>query len=207
MGTYLLKGMQAVLLEENGGPLTLGQVPIPQPGPGQVLIRMAAAPINPSDLGFVKGSYGFQKGFPIVPGFEGSGTVVAAGSGLLPRLLVGKRVACSAALGGTWAEYLVASASSCFPLAADSYAPSRTDPSARQWLPGGRPDHMTNPQPNTPAKQPPVASPIDNRPAIITPPQPAESAACCSQTVQASCCEPAAKTACCGADGTGCGCR
>jgi NADPH:quinone reductase-like Zn-dependent oxidoreductase len=77
---------------------------------------MAAAPINPSDLGFLKGSYGYQKPFPLVPGFEGSGTVVAAGPGLLPRFLVGQRVASSAPSGGTWAEYLVTSAGGCFPL-------------------------------------------------------------------------------------------
>ena len=78
--------MQAVQLVENGGPLTVGQIPLPQPGPGQVLIHMAASPINPSDLGFLKGFYGVQKPFPIVPGFEGSGTVIAAGPGLLPLL-------------------------------------------------------------------------------------------------------------------------
>jgi NADPH:quinone reductase len=110
------KSMQAVLLEQPGGSPTIGQIPTPAPGSGQVLIRMAASPINPSDLGFLKGSYGFQRPFPIVPGFEGSGTVIAAGPGLLPRLLLGRRVACSAASGGAWAEYLVTSASSCFPL-------------------------------------------------------------------------------------------
>jgi NADPH:quinone reductase len=117
MSTSIPKSMQAVLLEENGGPLTVGQIPIPEPDPGQVLIRMAATPINPSDLGFLQGTYGFQKSFPLVPGFEGSGTVIAAGPGLLPRLLIGRRVACSAASGGAWAEYLVTPASSCFPLA------------------------------------------------------------------------------------------
>lgn len=116
MQTIIPKMMQAVLLQENNGPLTVGSLPIPWPGPGQVLVRMAAAPINPSDLGFLRGSYGFQKPFPIVPGLEGSGIVVAAGSGLLPRLLVGKRVACSSRSGGTWAEYMVTSASTCFPL-------------------------------------------------------------------------------------------
>src|SRR5512141_3290872 len=113
------KAMQAVLLQEPGAPLTVGSRPVPRPGPGQVLVRIAAAPINPSDLGFAGGSYGFQKPFPVVPGFEGSGTVVAAGSGLLPRLWLGRRVMCSAAptSGGTWAQYLVTSAASCFPLA------------------------------------------------------------------------------------------
>src|SRR5574340_603753 len=108
--------MQAILLQGTGGPLTVGQIPVPQPGPGQVLIRTAASPINPSDLGFLGGSYEFQKPFPVVPGFEGSGTVIAAGSGLLPHLWLGKRVAYSASAGGTWAEYLVTPAMSCFPL-------------------------------------------------------------------------------------------
>jgi NADPH:quinone reductase len=116
MQTTIPEMMQAVLLEGNDGPLTVRQIPVPSPGPGQVLVRMAAVPINPSDLGFMRGAYGFQKPFPVVPGLEGSGTVVAAGSGLLPHLLMGRRVACSARSGGTWAEYLITSASTCFPL-------------------------------------------------------------------------------------------
>ena len=92
--------MQAVTLGENGGPLMVRQVPVPKPGPGKVLNRMAASPINPSDLGFLKGSYGFQNLFPVVPGLEGSGVAVAASPGLLPCLLMGKRVACSATQGG-----------------------------------------------------------------------------------------------------------
>src|SRR5512141_1317114 len=110
------KAMQAVLLQEPGAPLTVGSRPVPRPGPGQVLVRIAAAPINPSDLGFAGGSYGFQKPFPVVPGFEGSGIVVDAGSGLLPRLWLGRRVTCSAQAGGTWAEYLVAPATVTIPL-------------------------------------------------------------------------------------------
>lgn len=116
MSATIPNSMQAVLLEQPGGAPTVGQLPTPVPGPGQVLVRMAATPINPSDLGFLQGSYGFKKPFPVVPGFEGSGTVVAAGSGLLPHLLLGRRVACSAAAGGAWAEYLVTPATTCFPL-------------------------------------------------------------------------------------------
>lgn len=119
MTTAIPETMQAILLEENGGSPKFGMLPVPKPGPGQVLVRMAAAPINPSDLGFLRGSYGFQKPFPIVPGLEGSGRVCAAGPGILPRLLLGRRVACSAPSGGTWAEYLVTSASTCFPLRRD----------------------------------------------------------------------------------------
>jgi NADPH2:quinone reductase len=81
---------------------------------------MAASPINPSDLGFIRGGYGFKKSYPIVPGFEGSGTVVAAGPGLLPQLWLGKCVACAvSATGCTWAEYLVTRAMLCVPLPKD----------------------------------------------------------------------------------------
>ncbi len=117
MSMFIPKSMQAVQLDEYGGLLTLRECPVPRPGPGQVLIRMAASPINPSDLGFLRGGYRIQLPLPVVPGFEGSGTVVAAGSGLLPRLWSGKRVTCATRSGGAWAEYLVTSASLCFPLA------------------------------------------------------------------------------------------
>lgn len=93
---------------------------VPQPGPGQVLVKVAASPVNPSDLAFLMGMYGFKKPLPCVPGFEGSGTVVAAGAGTMARLLKGKRVACTVAdakiPGGMWADYVVTSASMCVPL-------------------------------------------------------------------------------------------
>jgi len=111
--------MRAVQLDEPNGQLTLREIPVPQPGPGQVLVRMAAAPINPSDLGMFAGiGYTGPLKFPFTPGIEGSGTVVAAGAGWLPRLLVGRRVACSASLSGngTWAEYMVTGAQLCVPL-------------------------------------------------------------------------------------------
>lgn len=110
--------MHAVQLDEPNGPLTLREVPVPRPRAGQVLVRMAAAPINPSDIGqLAGGSYVGETKYPFTPGIEGSGTVVAAGAGFLPRLLTGRRVACSALAGnGTWAEYMVTSAQLCVPL-------------------------------------------------------------------------------------------
>src|ERR1041384_5024927 len=112
--------MHAVQLDEPDGPLTVREVSVPHPQAGQVLIRMAAAPINPSDLGSLSGtSYSGKRKFPFTPGLEGSGTVVEAGKGLMPRLLNGRRVACSALLtgDGTWAEYMGTSAQHCIPLA------------------------------------------------------------------------------------------
>ena len=111
--------MKAIQLDEPNGPLVLREVPTPRPQKGQVLIRMAAAPVNPSDLGSVTGlDYSGKRKYPFTPGLEGSGTVVAAGEGLMPRLLLGRRVACSAMLAGdgTWAEYLLTSAQLCIPL-------------------------------------------------------------------------------------------
>lgn len=108
--------MQALILEETG--LRFDERPIPEPGRGQVLVRMHAAPINPNDLMFVDGTYEVVKPLPVVPGFEGSGTVVASGGGVLARMLKGRRVACTAGDGdGTWAEYMVTDATKCAPLA------------------------------------------------------------------------------------------
>ena len=110
--------MRALELRAYDGRLHLVEKPVPLPGPGQVLVRMAAAPVNPSDLKFLVGEYGLRKALPVVPGLEGSGTVVAAGSGLVARLRMGRRVACMAPeIGdGTWAEYMVAPAKRCIPL-------------------------------------------------------------------------------------------
>jgi len=85
---------------------------------GQVLIKMAYSPINPSDLAFLTGQYGIQKTLPTVPGFEGSGEVVATGGGLYANYLKGKNVACIASDkgDGTWAEYMLTDATKCVAL-------------------------------------------------------------------------------------------
>ena len=90
----------------------------PKPRKGQVLVKMAYSPINPSDLAFLTGQYGIQKPFPTVPGFEGSGTVMESGGGFYANFLKGKRVACVAheKLDGPWAEYMVTEAGRCVAL-------------------------------------------------------------------------------------------
>ena len=106
--------MRAVQLRAYDGTpesIAVVEMPVPRPGPGEMLVRVFASPINPSDLMFIRGLYGFKKSLPAVPGFEGSGTVVEAGTGLTARFLKGRRVACAAAdpkvRGGMWAEYVV----------------------------------------------------------------------------------------------------
>ena len=93
---HIPENMTAVVLEAYNGveSLRVVQRPVPKPGPNQVLVKVAASPINPSDLMFIEGKYGFKKRLPVVPGFEGSGTVVAVGSSMMSRFLAGKRVAC-----------------------------------------------------------------------------------------------------------------
>lgn len=107
--------MKAVFLEKPGGNLVMREVKTPLPGPGEVLVRMKAAPVNPSDLAKLRKADDITT---FIPGLEGSGTVVAAGKGLLPRLWMGKRVACSSeySTSGTWAEFMVTKAGKCFPL-------------------------------------------------------------------------------------------
>jgi len=110
--------MRALVLPAHGAPLEVREMPLPQPGPGQVLVRIAASPINPSDLMMLKGAYGITTEPPLVPGLEGAGTVVAAGRGAMARYMMGRRVACTAA-GGMWAEYIVVPADRCVPLPAN----------------------------------------------------------------------------------------
>ena len=88
---------------------------------GEVLIKIAASPINPSDLSFLRGHYGIKKKLPCIPGFEASGTVVASGGGFYANYLKGKNVACTSSQDGdgTWAQYMKTSAKLCLPLRKD----------------------------------------------------------------------------------------
>ncbi|MFL6281904.1 MAG: zinc-binding dehydrogenase [Pyrinomonadaceae bacterium] len=113
--------MRAVELRDYEGvadALAVVERPMPRPGAGQVLVRIAASPINPSDLSFLRGAYGIRKRLPVVPGFEASGEVVASGGGVWANHIVGRRVACAAPADGdgTWAEYMLTDASHCIPL-------------------------------------------------------------------------------------------
>jgi NADPH2:quinone reductase len=95
--------------------LTILERPVPRPRRGQVLVKIAAAPCNPSDLLLLQGKYGTLKKLPTVPGWEGAGKVVGTGGGLLGRWLMGKRVACAVRSDrdGTWAEYVLANVNNC----------------------------------------------------------------------------------------------
>ena len=106
--------MTAVVLDSYAGSdvLRVEQRPVPKPGKDEVLVRVAASPINPSDLALLNGEYGFKNPPPVVPGGEGSGTVVAVGPGPMGRYFLGKRVAClnQGTGSGMWADYVVTTA-------------------------------------------------------------------------------------------------
>src|SRR5215831_16398429 len=124
MSAALPTHMKAVVLKGYDGTprsLAVEELSVPRLKSGQVLIKLAATSIGPADLMFLKGQYGITKPLPVVPGFEGSGTVIASGGGLMGHWLVGKRVACLAPEDGhgTWADYMVTSTDICIPLSKD----------------------------------------------------------------------------------------
>jgi len=93
------------------------------PGHHQVLIKVESAALNPSDILFMKGKYNIKLNYPYTPGWEGSGTVIKAGTGMYSQWLLGKRVAFMKAfevneykIGGSFAEYAVADVKGCIPL-------------------------------------------------------------------------------------------
>jgi NADPH:quinone reductase-like Zn-dependent oxidoreductase len=114
--------MKAIVFEQFGEPadvLRVREVPTPEPGPGQVRVRMFASPVNPSDLLTARGLYGVLPTLPSTPGFEGIGVVDKAGPGILGNLVKGKRVTAINPAGGNWAEYAVIPARMARPVAAD----------------------------------------------------------------------------------------
>jgi NADPH:quinone reductase-like Zn-dependent oxidoreductase len=114
--------MRAVRFSQCGDPrdvLRVEERPDPIPGPAEVRVRMLAAPINPSDLLFIRGTYGRCPPLPATPGFEGVGMVEASGGGWLGHLLTGRRVCVPLRDGGTWSEQTVVPARRVIPLPAD----------------------------------------------------------------------------------------
>lgn len=108
--------MRGVIYEKFGDPakvLHVGKLPLPEPGMGQVRLRLVLSPIHNHDLSTIAGTYGYKPPLPAVPGTEALGVVETLGE-RVSNLKVGQRVALNGL--GLWAEYLVADAQRVVPL-------------------------------------------------------------------------------------------
>ena len=107
--------MKSIIFEQPGKPadiLKSTDVPMPEPGPNEVRVKVIAAPINPSDIMFVQNLYGIRPQLPSGAGFEGVGVVDALGEGVQMR--TGMRVSFTSV--GTWSEYAIAHQRSLIPV-------------------------------------------------------------------------------------------
>ena len=111
--------MKAAVFRRPGEPadvLAIEDIAMPVPGPGQVLVRMLASPVNPADLLIVRGRHLTKPAFPASPGVEGVGVVEKSGGGFLANRLVGKRVATIGV--GAWRQFHVVEAKQAIPVPA-----------------------------------------------------------------------------------------
>ena len=108
--------MRAIDPETPGGPdvLVIVERPVPVPGEGEVLIKVAAAGVNRPELLQRQGAYPPPPGAPSILGLEVAGTIVATGEGV-ERDLVGQPV-CALIAGGGYADYAVAPYGQCLPV-------------------------------------------------------------------------------------------
>jgi NADPH2:quinone reductase len=108
--------MQAIRIHEYGGPevMRLEFIPDPAPGPGQVVVQVKAAGVNPVDTYIRAGMYATPP-FPFTPGFDAAGEVKAVGPGVT-RVAVGQRVYAAGTLSGAYAQQVLCEESQVHPL-------------------------------------------------------------------------------------------
>lgn len=106
--------MRAMRVHELGQPLTLDEVETPEPGPGQVRLRVSACGVNFADILIAQGRYQEKPEPPFAPGLEICGTVEALGEGVSTPA-PGSRVAATCGTGG-FAEQALAPARACVPV-------------------------------------------------------------------------------------------
>ena len=108
--------MTAIAINEPGGPEVLVPVErrVPTPGPGEILIRVAAAGVNRPDIAQRQGNYPPPPGVTDIPGLEVAGEVAAFGAGV-KHYSIGERVTALVA-GGGYAEYCPANEATALPI-------------------------------------------------------------------------------------------
>jgi NADPH2:quinone reductase len=107
---------RAVMLTRKGGPdaLEVVELPLHEPRPGQLRVRVGATGVGATDLTMLSGAYAFAPKIPFVPGYEVAGVVDAIGAGV-NGFRVGERVAALTVWGG-YAEYLCREAEHFLPI-------------------------------------------------------------------------------------------
>jgi len=101
--------MKAIRVHKFGGPevMQIEEVPTPKPGPGQVLVQILAAGVNPADTYARTGNYAVLPSLPYTPGTDGAGVVESIGDGV-SKVKTGDRVYLAKNLTGSYAEYALA---------------------------------------------------------------------------------------------------
>ena len=109
--------MRAVLINSFGNPadvVHLGGAQIPEPGAGELRVKLLKSPIHNHDLAIIRGVYGYKPALPAIPGSEGLGVVDALGAGV-QGFSVGQKVAVPAG-ARLWAEYFTTPAKAAVPV-------------------------------------------------------------------------------------------
>jgi len=112
--------VKAIRVHEFGGPevLKLEEVPDPQPGPGQVVVRVHAVGVNPVEAYIRTGTYAAKPNLPYTPGADGAGVVIKLGPEV-KRLKAGDRVFFTATRTGAYAEQALCDEAKVHPLPKD----------------------------------------------------------------------------------------
>lgn len=132
----MTRSMKAAVVRELGSPLSIEEVPIPTPGPGEVLVKIVATGVCHTDLHAADGDWPVKPTAPFIPGHEGAGVVAALGSGvtnlkegdpvgiawlhdacgMCEHCITGRETLCEAqhnsgySVNGSFAEYAIGSA-------------------------------------------------------------------------------------------------
>ena len=110
--------MKAIRVHAFGGPevMQISTLPDPEPGPGQVLVRLATAGVNPVETYIRSGKYGRLPELPYTPGSDGAGIVFKTGPGVPAGIKAGQRVWLSGSVSGTYADAAICEAGQIHPL-------------------------------------------------------------------------------------------
>jgi NADPH2:quinone reductase len=111
--------MRAIQVQQFGGPEVLQylEIPTPKAGPGQVLVRVHGAGVNPYDTYMRNGTYAVKPPLPYTPGSDAAGIVEAVGEGV-SRVKAGDRVYTARTVSGAYAEFALTLESQVYPLPA-----------------------------------------------------------------------------------------